>query len=282
MVDSSSEELINEIRQKIKNIRIFPIFFLFSLILFAIGLAMVHEKHLLIWESLFFAIPLTISFLFLPLDRNRKTMSIWYDLDEDVEKSYQQVHEAFAKLERCDKAWHYVATATVKNTKYNAGAEGLVSRKSIRLSVGQVSYIRTNVAVPKIPTGAETLMFFPDRLYVFTARDVGAVSYSDLSLDVFNQVFVESPSNLAFDAKIVDKTWRYVNKKGGPDKRFRDNPELPVVEYENISFKSSTGLNEVIQLSKKGYGEVLKEVVGNLANTLGQAEVGNKSSLDLC
>ncbi|WP_462388382.1 hypothetical protein [Acidovorax sp. Q11] len=45
------------------------------------------------------------------------------------------------------------------------------------------------------------------------------------------------------DAQVIDRTWRYVNKKGGPDKRFKNNRELPVCLYDELQLSSSTGLN---------------------------------------
>ncbi len=59
------------------------------------------------------------------------------------------------------------------------------------------------------------------------------------------------------DATVVDKTWRYVNKKGGPDRRFKDNRELPVCVYDQLRFSRASRLNEVVQLSRKGAGDPL-------------------------
>lgn len=36
------------------------------------------------------------------------------------------------------------------------------------------------------------------------------------------------------DSQVVDATWRFVNKSGGPDLRFSNNPKLPVVAYGSI------------------------------------------------
>ena len=33
---------------------------------------------------------------------------------------------------------------------------------------------------------------------------------------------------------MIGKTWRYVNKKGGPDLRFKDNPQIPLYRYGQI------------------------------------------------
>ena len=60
--------------------------------------------------------------------------------------------------------------------------------------------------------------------------------------------FVES-DRVPQDAQIIGQTWKYVNKSGKPDKRFKDNRELPICLYGEIELKSSFGLNTVIMFS---------------------------------
>jgi hypothetical protein len=79
--------------------------------------------------------------------------------------------------------------------------------------------------------------------------------------------FIESES-VPRDAKVVDKTWKYVNKSGGPDQRFKDNKELPVCLYEEISLTSPTGLNEVLQISQCGVGESFAEAIALLGKKI--------------
>ena len=45
------------------------------------------------------------------------------------------------------------------------------------------------------------------------------------------------------DGTVVDRTWRYVNKNGGPDRRFNNNAQLPVMQYGVLVLTSSRGLN---------------------------------------
>lgn len=93
----------------------------------------------------------------------------------------------------------------------------------------------------------------PDRLLVFDASGVGAVSSHDLAVEVSETQFVEEEA-VPQDAVVIGKTWRYVNKKGGPDRRFKDNREIPICAYEQLHLSSRTGLNEVLQVSRRGVG----------------------------
>lgn len=51
------------------------------------------------------------------------------------------------------------------------------------------------------------------------------------------------------DAKIVDYTWKYVNKDGSPDKRFKDNRKLPICLYGSIHLLSGEGLDIELRCS---------------------------------
>lgn len=92
------------------------------------------------------------------------------------------------------------------------------------------------------------LYFFPDRLLVYDSNGVGAVSYGDLRAQAGQVHFVES-DQVPRDAAQVGTTWRYVNKKGGPDRRFNNNRELPVMLYGELLLTSASGLKELFAMS---------------------------------
>ena len=49
---------------------------------------------------------------------------------------------------------------------------------------------------------------------------------------------------------MVGHTWQYVNKDGGPDRRYSNNPQIARVLHGEIQIKSASGLNEYFQTSK--------------------------------
>lgn len=106
-------------------------------------------------------------------------------------------------------------------------------------------------------------VLFPDRVLVYQGKNVGAVSYENLQVYQRNQRFIESGS-VPKDATIVDYTWQYQNKSGGPDKRFSNNRRLPMALYSEVDFTSSTGLNERIQFSRPDVGKRLIQQLAEL------------------
>ena len=49
--------------------------------------------------------------------------------------------------------------------------------------------------------------------------------------------------------KLLVTPWKYVNKNGGPDRRFNDNRQIPVCRYGEINLKSSDGINIYLECS---------------------------------
>lgn len=237
IVDSSSQEIVDEITTKRKKL---PFLLLSILLLFVpkVGILLAIIAGLLLH---FF------------VDRKRKTTILFYDIEEQTENEIQQFYNGFDEIMGCNKAWHISAQAAVQDRKYQAGASSVVKRTNIRIKYKTPSYIETNVKVPMISVGKQKLYFFPDRILVFENRKVGGLSYVNLNITQHNQRFIENDV-VPRDGTIVDYTWQYVNKSGGPDKRFKNNRKLPILMYSEIFCQSDTGLNELIQLSKQGAG----------------------------
>ena len=77
---------------------------------------------------------------------------------------------------------------------------------------------------------------------------IGALNYSDIDSNAHTTRFIESES-VPRDAQVVGQTWKYVNKSGEPDRRFKDNRQLPICLYGELELSSTSGLNTVIMFS---------------------------------
>jgi len=247
IIDSDSEDLINEIRIKHKRLSLWPIPLLFIFII---------PSSTLLWILLSILIRNFI-------DKYRKTVVIVYDIDEFTEKKLQEFYDSFDEIIKCSKKWHISAEALTDDYKYNSGASTIVRRKAINIDYSCPKNIKTNVRVPCIPAGRQKLYFFPDKVLIYEGKKVGAVSYSNLEIFQRNKRFIEE-ERVPADGTIVDSTWKYLNKKGGPDRRFSDNRQLPILLYSEITFFSNSGLNEKIQLSRCDAGRSLVEKLAEI------------------
>jgi hypothetical protein len=253
MADASSSELLDELNQKRKRLRILP----FAVVALLLFLGLVSNSGAPVWVfALVACLSCGLCWHLGMRDAIRRTTVVLYHLEPRVEQAYQGVHDAFADLRSCSRTWLIEARGSVEDRKYHGGAAALLRRSPVRVTVGAPPRLKTNLEVPLMPVGRQTLAFMPDRLLVFDSAGIGAVSYSDLHISVTPTQFIEDEM-LPPDAEVVGATWRYVNKNGGPDRRFKDNREIPICQYEQLHFTSASGLNEAILVSRTQIGSVL-------------------------
>jgi len=252
MVDASSAALVEELNQKIGRWRLWPWVAIVGL--FAIGPSANLHPYAPIVTLAVWAVA---AWLIFQWDALRVTTVMMYDLDDAASSRYQKLHDVFDALMQAGRVGHIGAQGGVKDRKRHAGAGSLVRRQVIRPSKRPPRRVRANIEVPALPVGKQTLHFFPDRVLVVEPAAVGAVQYEQLRISSSDTRFIEN-EGVPSDAKVVGRTWQYVNKTGGPDKRFKNNRELPVALYEEIHFSSASGLNEKIQVSRSGIGALLE------------------------
>jgi hypothetical protein len=264
IVDSSSADLLAEMSAKRKKLRLWPLVALVAAC--AVGYAFT-----LPWATWPPSVAASLGAVAVVFAYHRdvlaKTVVLFYGMEPELEKSYGLLHEWALQLAGCAKVWHIEAQAHVRDRKYHAGANQLVRRKNTTVRKGEPPYLKTNVETVAIQVGTQVLHFFPDRVLIYDARGVGAVGYRALDLSVRRARFIES-EGVPSDASVVDQTWAYVNKNGGPDRRFKNNRALPVCAYDELSIQSAHGLNEVIQLSRCDVAEGFVAAVRALAYRL--------------
>lgn len=264
MVDSSSSDLVAEMNEKRKKIRMWPIVALSGLVFAFITF---HYYKPLTPAIVVVTIAVLLTIFASIKDNLRKTTVLLFELEPEIETLYQRLHDVFDKIASCSKVWHVEAEGAVKDKKRNAGATSVIKRTSISLGKGNPPFVKTNISVSFIPVGKKTMYFFPDKVLVFEKGGIGAVSYKNLNISVGENRFIEE-GGVPKGAKIVGRTWKYVNKRGGPDKRFKDNRELPIMIYEEINLTSDTSLNERIEISRVNIGDEFKSAIRDLAKSI--------------
>ncbi len=272
IVDSSSRELLNELNEKQNTTRLWPIIAASSAVFLIMGFSWEWPPWLLIVMLFAAAVGTYVAH---SRDVLTKTAVLFYDFEPDIGSAYGHFCRLAERLAGSAAIWHIEAEGKVHDRKYHAGASHLVRRKPTFVRKEEPPYVKTNVETIAIGTGRQTLYFFPDRVLVYDQCGVGAVGYQGLRVNVEATRFVEDGS-VPKDAKVVDRTWKYVNKSGGPDRRFKGNKQLPVCLYESISLSSRTGLNELLQLSRCGFGEDFAEAISALARRIPKEGSGPK------
>jgi len=187
-------------------------------------------------------------------DRKRLEMEIQYEMDDQMSIFYKTFASHFLSFNSSHRKWQYLHSQRNDDWKRNAGAGTLINRTPIAavyVHKNPINYFKTNIEIPYIKLKNTELFFLPERLLIRRGDKFAAVFYKNLSLQNSTTRFIED-GGVAADAKIVDYTWRYVNKNGGPDKRFNNNNRIPICQYSLYTIRSNSGIYETICTSRIG------------------------------
>lgn len=179
----------------------------------------------------------------------RRTARLIYDVDDAAAMERLAGTCAIGEsLSRCAVLWNVHHAIATNDAKRNAGATTLIRRTPVRCMEAPFPNVETNVGAYSVAVGPQKLLLLPDRLIVREGHRVAAVRYEHLSASGTPTTFVEE-GPVPPDGHVIDRTWRYVNKKGGPDMRFNNNVQIPVLRYGEVVIQSPHGIRIVFQTS---------------------------------
>jgi hypothetical protein len=246
--DSTAETLLKELRDKHRRVRLAPI----SAIVFVLATILLLAAQLSLWMiMLCVALFVFVHTAMVRSDYENKVAVLDYELDSEARIRYVTLLKGLQALASSARIWKVSSEHTSIDRKYTAGAGSLMDKKPASVRLMAPTFVETKMAVWEIGLGNQKLYFFPDRILIYQGSEVGAVQYKNFSVDLQHTGFVETDS-VPSDSEVIGKTWQYVNKKGGPDGRFANNPQIPIVRYGQLTMRSSSGMNFVLQCSSPG------------------------------
>lgn len=192
-----------------------------------------------------------------------------FEFEDELLSAYNSVLDTFNKLCTADKIWDVTSAYDQDRIQTRSAASIVVSKNAVRLDQKEIKDIKANFCPLYFENknGAD-IYFYPNFIIIYSSKSKFAViGLSELQLTFSPVRFVET-GLVPADSKIIDKTWAKVNKNGTPDKRFKDNYEIPVVRYGNIAMKTSTGLNEEYEFSNYEFAEAFANAFLSYQNAM--------------
>ncbi len=182
-------------------------------------------------------------------------VQIEYEMDKEVSDYYQKMNFIWENISTCEEISTTKKIVTTDDKKYYAGSEHAACMEKATLKKEIPSYIKTNIEVYVISCVNEEIYFFPDMVLIGSGKNVSAFPFGDLQWLFIAGPYatVKAPS----DTKVLGHVWRYANKNGGPDLRFKDNYQLPVCLMGSVFLTSDNGFSLILNFSN-----------GNLVDTL--------------
>ncbi|MFL6136688.1 MAG: DUF4236 domain-containing protein [Frankiaceae bacterium] len=196
-------------------------------------------------------------------DRARHSVVAFYQVEDRYAERFGRIVDAVTTVQQAQRVWLVEAAGAVRTTyqyKTNAGASSLIRRSRALVTMRGPKQLVTNIAVPSLTAGQRAVYFLPDRVLVRQGRDFTDVPYPSLLAYAEHQRFIEDGPTPS-DSQQIDTTWRYVNVKGGPDRRYKDNRRLPVMLYGRLTLTTQAGLHLIWDASRPDVTARLADVL---------------------
>lgn len=177
-------------------------------------------------------------------------VNIDLDVDDQFDKKYQTLLENYKTLITCEKIWDITSSVSNDRAATRSAATSVVTRRPVKIGFGNIDIIKSKYdALHFENANGGDLYIYPAFLVVVDShKKFGLVDIREIDFDFKGQRFIED-EKVPSDAMVVDQTWAKVNKNGSPDKRFKGNYQIPICQYGDAEFSSSTGLNEAYSFS---------------------------------
>lgn len=186
--------------------------------------------------------------LLLQIENSRVKVDV--EFDSEISGLYEQVVKTFKALTYSQKIWD--VTGAYANDRVTTRSAASTSIKTTPVEFGIKNFEEVKSLFEplwmKNANGAD-LYFYPGFIVMFSdRRKFGLIGISELEFKHDAVRYIETAS-VPRDAKIIDHTWAKVNKNGSPDKRFKNNYQIPVVRYGAILLMTETGVHEEYMFS---------------------------------
>ena len=218
LIDSSADDLLEEIRRKEQKLRRVPLAIGAAVIGFAAFLILLDAPAWspLRWMALAAGILALVSLPWASwADRRDRLVRVHYVLDAWGDIVQESLERLIGTFQGAHAIWAVHQEHVHGDWKRNAGAGTSVGRRRIGAGFGTPPFIETNARVGFLSIDGIRLYFFPDRLLILGRGGARTVPYADLRFEAGTIRFVEE-GGVPRDARVVGTTWRYVNKNGSP------------------------------------------------------------------
>lgn len=200
---------------------------------------------------------------------------LWLDtefqLSGQAETAWAKTVQAFSVLSRSQRIWDVTATRSKQIGTERSVVTQVVERTPTRLSVGDLPLIQSRYTPLRWHNAnGGDLLVYPGFVVVFQSDNRFALlDLAEVNLS-FQSLHFQEEETPPTDAKHIGTAYTYSNKDGSPDKRFAQNPELPVLLYAEIRWESGTGLSEAFQFSNAQAAAVFTDALDDFRRALKQ------------
>jgi hypothetical protein len=177
-------------------------------------------------------------------------VALTVDVSPAIQKVFGELVRAFDMLRRSNAIWDVTATRGVNRLLERSNASRMIDRKVAKLDFGKSDLIDHDAQALRFENvNGDDLFFYPGISLMPREDGMFALINPNEITAAFRAVRFTEDESIPSDTQVVGVTWAKENKDGSPDKRFRDNYQIPVCLYGEILFSTDSGVAEAYQFS---------------------------------
>lgn len=204
---------------------------------------------------------------------NNTKIAITFESSDVSQRAYAAMVRAFDILKSSVKKWDITADKATNQFAERTLATRSVNRHPIIFDFSSTDLIQfTGRAMRFENVNGDDILLYPGVAVIPRADGAFAlIDLRELEISAEHQRFHEE-DGVPSDSSIAGHTWAKTNKNGSPDRRFKDNYQIPICVYGNITFRSQTGVTEEYMVSNADAAQAFAESVKRYQISLTESE----------
>ena len=172
------------------------------------------------------------------------------EINQRVNGAFHRMCDEFALLSKSERIWDTVGHRATNRIVERTSANRIISREPVKFSLGKCEIIDSEWTVPHLSNanGGDLYLYPAFAIYFMSSDRFALLEYTEITVTFALSAFHEE-EGIPRDSSTIGKTWAKTNKDGTPDRRFKDNYQIPVTEYGKLVLGSTSGLNEEYMIS---------------------------------
>lgn len=177
-------------------------------------------------------------------------IAVTFEAGDAAQRAYSLMVRAFDALKLSNKKWDVTADRSTNQFIERTLANRTVDRRPVVFDFSSTDLIQFSGRAMRFENvNGDDILIYPGVAVIPRADGAFAlIDIRELQVGVEGVRFHED-EDVPKDAEVVGYTWAKTNKDGSPDRRFKENYQIPVCLYGQIAFRSQTGVTEEYMVS---------------------------------
>lgn len=172
-------------------------------------------------------------------------IAVTFEAGDAAQRAYSSMVRAFDSLKLSSKKWDVTADRSTNQFVERSLANRTVDRHPVVFEFSSTDLIQFSGRAMRFENiNGDDILIYPGVAVIPRADGVFAlIDIRELKIGIEGVRFHETEV-VPSDAEVVGHTWAKTNKDGSPDRRFKENYQIPICLYGQIALRSQSGVTE--------------------------------------